>query len=61
LTNASPYAAGTSVSISAVPNQGYVFTNWTAPAGTFGNSTAGNTTFTMPTQNVTVTANFATE
>jgi uncharacterized repeat protein (TIGR02543 family) len=58
LTNASPYAAGTSVSISAVPNQGYVFANWTAPAGAFGSATAENTTFTMPAQNVTVTANF---
>jgi len=58
LTNSSPYTAGTVVSISAVPNQGYVFANWTAPAGTLGSATTANTTFTMPAQNVTVTANF---
>jgi hypothetical protein len=60
LTNASPYAAGAEVSINAVANSGYWFVNWTAPAGTFGNATAATTTFTMPAQNVTVTANFAT-
>jgi hypothetical protein len=58
LTNASPYTAGTVVSIRAVPNKGYMFFYWTAPAGAFGSATAGNTTFTMPAQNVTVTANF---
>jgi uncharacterized repeat protein (TIGR02543 family) len=61
LTNASPYAEGTVVSIKAVANQGYQFVNWTAPAGTFGNAIAVTTIFTMPTQNVTVTANFAIE
>jgi uncharacterized repeat protein (TIGR02543 family) len=61
LTNASPYAAGTLISIRAVSNQGYVFANWTAPAGAFGSATTENTTFTMPAQNVTVTANFATD
>jgi len=59
LTNASPYAAGTGVSIKAVANSGYRFVNWTAPAGTFGTASAAETTFTMPSQNITVTANFA--
>jgi len=59
LTDASPYTAGTGVSIEAVANPGYHFVNWTAPAGTFGNATAAQTTLVMPTQNVTVTANFA--
>jgi hypothetical protein len=59
LTNASPYAAGTSVSIKAAATAGYHFVNWTAPAGTFANENAAQTTFTMPAQNVTVTANFA--
>jgi hypothetical protein len=58
LTNASPYAEDTEVSVQAVANPGYRFVNWTAPAGTFGNATAATTTFTMPAQNVTVTANF---
>jgi hypothetical protein len=58
LTNTSPYTAGTGVNIQAVANSGYRFLNWSAPAGTFGNATAATTTFTMPAQNVTVTANF---
>jgi hypothetical protein len=58
LTNASPYAAGTEVSINAVANSGYWFVNWTAPAGTFANANAPETTFIMPAQDVTVTANF---
>ena len=58
LTNASPYAAGTVVSIKAVAAAGYQFVNWSAPAGTFGNANTAETTFTMPAQDVTVTANF---
>ena len=56
-TNASPYAEGTVVNIKAVPNPCYQFVDWSAPAGTIGNNTA-TTTFTMPAQDVTVTANF---
>jgi hypothetical protein len=58
-TNASPYPGGTRVSIEATANQGYHFVNWTVPAGVFDNATEAETTFTMPAQNVTVTANFA--
>lgn len=58
LTNASPYSAGTVVSIEAVAAPGYGFRNWTATAGAFGNATAAQTTFTMPFRNATVTANF---
>ncbi|MGQ9545693.1 MAG: CFI-box-CTERM domain-containing protein [Dehalococcoidia bacterium] len=58
LTNASPYLAGTEVAIQAVPAPGYRFSNWTAPAGEFDDATALETTFTVPPQNVTVTANF---
>ena len=58
LTNVSPYAAGTGVSIKAVTATGYRFVSWTAPTGTFANANAAQTTFTMPTQGVTVTANF---
>jgi len=60
LTGGSPYTAGTVVSIQAAANPGYQFSNWTSSAGgTFGNATAATTTFTMPAQDVTVTANFA--
>ena len=58
LTNESPYTEGTEVSIKAEAAEGYEFANWTAPAGGFDNASAAETTFTMATQNVTVTANF---
>ena len=58
LTNASPYGAGVAVSIKAVAAPGYHFVNWTAPAGGFTNPSSATTTFTMPAQDVTVTANF---
>jgi hypothetical protein len=58
VTNASPYAEGVTVSIKAVAATGYRFVNWTAPAGIFGNANAAETTFTMPAQDVTITANF---
>jgi uncharacterized repeat protein (TIGR02543 family) len=55
----SPYAAGVSVSIEAVPAAGYQFVGWTALAGMFANANGADTTFTMPAEDVTVTANFA--
>jgi uncharacterized repeat protein (TIGR02543 family) len=58
MTNASPYAVGVQINIRAVPAAGYQFVNWTAPAGSFANASAATTTFTMPAQDVTVTANF---
>ena len=57
-TGTSPYAEGTVVNITAVVASCYRFVNWSAPAGTFGNATAAETTFTMPARDVTVTANF---
>jgi hypothetical protein len=57
-TNAGPYLTGTMVSIKAVPNMGYGFVSWTAPAGEFDNPGAREAIFTMPGQNVTITANF---
>jgi uncharacterized repeat protein (TIGR02543 family) len=58
VTNASPYQEGIAVSIKAVAGTGYHFASWTAPAGSFANTNAAETTFTMPAQDVTVTANF---
>jgi hypothetical protein len=52
------YTAGTSVAISANPASGYYFSHWTAPAGSFTNASSATTTFTMPGQDVTVTAHF---
>jgi hypothetical protein len=57
-TGTSPYAEGKVVDIKAVVAPCYRFASWTAPAGTFGNATAAETTFTMPARDVTVTANF---
>jgi len=57
-TGTSPYAEDTDVSIKAVANAGYVFAGWTAPAGAFADANAAETTFTMPAEDVTVTANF---
>ncbi len=58
VTGASPYAEGAEVSIKAVAEEGYQFVNWTATAGTFDDAAAEDTTFTMPGQAATVTANF---
>jgi hypothetical protein len=61
LTGGSPYEKDTEVSIQAIPASCYRFTGWTvAPvgAGTFDDATAPTTNFTMPGQDVTVTANF---
>jgi len=57
-TGTSPYAEGKVVDIKAVAADCYRFVSWTAPAGTFGNATTAETTFTMPARDVTVTANF---
>ena len=53
------FANGTVVNLTATANSGYRFVDWTATAGTLGNATAAQTTYTMPSQNATVTANFA--
>jgi uncharacterized repeat protein (TIGR02543 family) len=58
VTGASPYNEGEIVSIQAVAASGYQFAGWAAPAGAFANAYAGATTFTMPGQNVVVTATF---
>ncbi|MDH4367404.1 MAG: hypothetical protein OEV57_04630 [Dehalococcoidia bacterium] len=53
------YASGAVVNLTATPDGGYRFVDWTATAGSFVNATAAQTTFTMPAQDVTVTAHFA--
>ena len=57
-TGGSPYGVLEIVNITAVPNPCYQFVNWEASAGIFGNATAAETTFLMPAEDVTVTANF---
>jgi uncharacterized repeat protein (TIGR02543 family) len=58
-TGTSPYATGALININASPAPGYHFVNWTASAGSFADAHAASTSFTMPEQAVTVTANFA--
>jgi uncharacterized repeat protein (TIGR02543 family) len=58
VTGASPYSEGEIVSIQAVAASGYQFAGWAAPAGSLANAYAAATTFTMPAQNVVVTATF---
>ena len=57
-TGTSPYAEDTDVDIKAIAADCYRFVNWQTPDGTFGNTTAAETTFTMPARDVTVIANF---
>ena len=51
--------SGTAISMTAVPGGDYVFTGWTASAGSFSDASALTTTFTMPAEAAEVTANFA--
>jgi hypothetical protein len=52
------YYAATVVNLLAETETDYQFAKWTASAGTFGDSNAAETTFTMPAQDVTITAHF---
>ena len=52
------YTAGQKVNISATVSSGYDFSKWSSSGGgTFGNTASASTTFTMPSGNVTITAN----
>ncbi len=54
-----PYYAGTLVHLVAEADTGYGFVNWTAnPTVAFGDASAAETTFTMPSQPVTIVAHF---
>jgi len=60
-TGGGNYAAGDTVNINAgTPPAGQQFKNWTTASSgvTFANASSANTTFTMPANAVTVTANF---
>jgi hypothetical protein len=58
LTDASPYAAGTRVTVKAEANEGYLFARWEVTEGHFTYPTWPQTTFRMPDQDATVTAIF---
>ncbi|MDR2957759.1 MAG: InlB B-repeat-containing protein, partial [Coriobacteriales bacterium] len=58
-TGAGNYYENATVTINAGTRSGYSFINWTTSDGVvFANATSATTTFTMPAQNVTVTANW---
>ncbi len=58
VTGKDRYEAGEVVTIRAVPTARYDFSHWSAPAGSFANANVQGTRFTMPAQDVIVTANF---
>jgi len=54
-----PYYAGAQIHLLAQAETGYGFVNWTANStATFADASAAETTFTMPAQDITVTAHF---
>jgi len=58
VTGAGEYYPGDAVSVSATPAAGYLFVNWTDGDGVV--STANPYNFTMPAEDVALTANFST-
>ena len=50
---------GSTISLSATTRTGYRFNNWSSVAGNFANENAASTTFTMPNEDVIVTANYS--
>jgi hypothetical protein len=57
-TSGQYFASGASIPVSATPNSGFAFNNWTSTGGSFGSTTSASTTFTMPAAATTVTGNF---
>ena len=58
LTDGGPYSEGQEVTIRAEANAGYVFSHWEAEAGHFEDAQNAETIFTMPGEDVTVSAVF---
>ena len=52
------YGPGETVSIAATQDEGYIFSGWTATAGTFADAASAATAFTMPAEDAAVTAHF---
>ncbi len=57
-TGTTQHAEGDVVNISATPSAGYLFDNWEASVGSAANPDEASTTYTMPGEAVTLTANF---
>jgi hypothetical protein len=52
------YEQGQEISISAEPDSGYMFAGWISTGGSFANENSASTAFTMPAEDVEITANF---
>ncbi|ALO16756.1 Immunoglobulin A1 protease precursor [Salinivirga cyanobacteriivorans] len=59
VTGGGTYNVGDAASITATPESGYEFVNWTGDTDYIDDATAANATVTMPAGDVTLTANFA--
>ena len=58
--NLASVAYGTEITLSAEENDGYVFTGWDVTGATVVDANAKSTTFTMPDNDVVVSANYST-
>lgn len=59
VTSGDEYFGGSVFTVTAVPNTGYSFANWTSDKGSFANATSATTTFTLPdADDAAITANF---
>jgi hypothetical protein len=54
------YASGATIPVTATPNAGFTFSNWTSTGGSFDSTTSASTNFHMPAAPATVTGNFTT-
>ena len=61
VTGEGEYEEGTEVSITAIPNQGWEFAGWTGDTDNVDDVDSGQTTVTMPADNISLTANFQEE
>ena len=57
-SSSTPIHCGDQATITATAETGYSFAGWTKTAGTIANVSSASTTFTMPNENASVTANF---
>ena len=55
---AGSYSPGAAITLTAQAQAGYEFVGWSATAGSFSNTGAATTVFTMPAANASVTAHF---